>query len=362
MHHPRVTSARFTTGMARGLSTIPLVVGLASVANPTAAYAVTSVQCDTGALNTAIAQANANGQGTIQLAPRCIYSFATAVSGQDATPPITVPITFVGNGATLLRDTTATGLFRLLDVAVGGTATIRDLTIENGNVTGNGGGVLVQTGGTLNARSLTVKKNHAGGDGGGIDDQGTLGLTDSRVTDNTVAGFGGGIAVQTGGTASVNTTTVSGNTANSFAGGGVVNDGSITISSSSITRNHVATGDGGGLWNDAQMTVNDSTIANNIARDHGAGVTNAGGGSATFNRSTIEKNSAGLQAGGIYNVNPGSTLVLNVSHVTRNTAGSPPGGVFNGPGSVVVNKHSVILANTPTNCTGSPSPVAGCTN
>lgn len=120
-------------------------------------------------------------------------------------------------------------------------------------------------------------------------------------------------------------------------------------------------GDGGGLWNNYQMTVNDSTIVDNTASDHGGGVTNAQLGRATFNRSTIAKNTAGLLAGGIYNVDSGSYLVLNLSSVIKNKAGSAPGGVFNETGDVVVNKHSPITGNLPTNCVGSPSPVTGCT-
>ncbi|MER6433858.1 hypothetical protein ABT272_40075 [Streptomyces sp900105245] len=107
------------------------------------------------------------------------------------------------------------------------------------------------------------------------------------------------------------------------------------------------------------MAVNDSTIADNTARDHGGGATNADGGRLTFNDGTLRNNSAGLLAGGIYNVNPGSVLVLNISRVTRNTAGAAPGGVFNGAGSTVVNKQTVIRENAPTNC--SPSDVPGCT-
>ncbi|MFI9807767.1 hypothetical protein ACIHEJ_25955 [Streptomyces sp. NPDC052301] len=356
MRHPRPAPAR-TRSTARSLA-VCLVAGLTSVAGTAVAHADTHVRCGTAALNAAIVKANAAGKGTIVLARHCVYDFKTPYTGQDATPAITVPITFVGNGAVLRRDPGSAAHFRLLDVAVGGTAVLRDLTVEKGDVTGDGGGILVQRGGTLRAKSVTVKDNTAAGDGGGIDDRGTVELKASRLAGNTAALFGGGLAVESGGTAAVTGTKIYDNGARSFFGGGVLNDGSVTIEDSSVTHNHVDAGDGGGLWNDSQMTVNGSTIADNAARDHGGGVTNAGGGKATFNGSTIKNNSAGRQAGGVYNVNPGSTLVLNLSRVTRNTAGGPPGGVFNGPGSTVVNKHSVIKDNIPTNC--SPSVVPGC--
>lgn len=368
MRRPRPVSSRGTVGTARVVA-ISLVAGLASAANCVAAHAETHVRCDTASLNEAIVKANAAGGGTISLSRRCVYEFKAPFSGEDATPAITVPLTIVGNDAVLRRDSSSTAHFRLLDVGVGGKATLSQVTVKYGNVTGNGGGILVQSGGTLHAKSVTVRNNTAGGDGGGIDDQGTLKLTDSRVRDNTAAQFGGGLAVQpgdtvagvvqSGGTAAVEDTAVDGNTANGFAGGGVFNDGgTVSLSHSTVTGNHVNAGDGGGLWNDAQMTVNDSTIADNVARDHGGGATNAQGGRLTFNDSTVRNNTAGLLAGGIYNVNPGSILVLNVSRVTKNKAGGAPGGVFNGAGSTVVNKHSVITENTPTNC--SPSLVPGC--
>ncbi|MFE2509442.1 hypothetical protein ACFXC9_13440 [Streptomyces naganishii] len=357
-------SARCTVSTARALALIPLVAGLASVSNPAAAQSLRphSVRCDTAALIAAIDDANANGGGELSLSRRCVYDFRAPVSGQDATPAITVPLTIKGNGATLLRDPATTSHFRLIDVAVGGTAAVSHLTIRNGDVTGDGGGVLVQKGGTFRGVSITVQGNTASGDGGGIDDRGTLKLTGSLITDNTAL-LGGGLYIEPGGTADVIRTTVRDNKANSFAGGGVVNDsGAITIARDLIVGNSVATGDGGGLWNDGQMTVNDSEIADNTARDHGAGVTNAQGGKATFNQSTIRNNRAGLQAGGIYNVNADSTVVLNVSRVVKNSSANAPGGVYNGAGSAVVNKRSTIAENTPTNCTGSPSPVPGCTN
>ncbi len=168
-------SARCTVSTARALALIPLVAGLASVSNPAAAQSLRphSVRCDTAALIAAIDDANANGGGELSLSRRCVYDFRAPVSGQDATPAITVPLTIKGNGATLLRDPATTSHFRLIDVAVGGTAAVSHLTIRNGDVTGDGGGVLVQKGGTFRGVSITVQGNTASGDGGGIDDRGT---------------------------------------------------------------------------------------------------------------------------------------------------------------------------------------------
>ncbi|MFD1272627.1 hypothetical protein ACFQ51_14635 [Streptomyces kaempferi] len=90
------------------------------------------------------------------------------------------------------------------------------------------------------------------------------------------------------------------------------NDNRITISRSSITGNRVTAGDGGGLWNNFRMTVDDSTIVDNAASDHGGGVTNAQLGRATFNRSTIKRNTAVLVAA----VSTTSTLAPTSSSTT----------------------------------------------
>ncbi|MET9120888.1 right-handed parallel beta-helix repeat-containing protein [Streptomyces sp. NPDC004528] len=325
---------------------------------PAVAHSPERVRCGTSSLVAAITRANARGFGDLTLARGCVYDFTAPVAGEDATPPLRVPVTIDGNGATLRRGTTAR-LFRLLDVAARGRVTLSDLKIENGEVTGDGGGVLVRDRGTLRATSVRVTGNTARNNGGGIENMGTLKLVRSTVADNRAAASGGGISTE--GSASVVSTSIERNTAARFFGGGVFNDNRITITRSSITGNKVTAGDGGGLWNNFRMTVDDSTIADNTASDHGGGVTNAQLGRATFHRSTIKRNTALLLAGGIYNVNPGAHLVLDHSSVTKNGARNAPGGVFNDIGSVVVNKRSPITGNRPTNCVGSPSPVPGCT-
>ncbi|SEO29990.1 polymorphic outer membrane protein repeat-containing protein [Actinacidiphila rubida] len=344
----------------RSLAGVAAIVTAASAfsAGPAVARTPMGVRCSTAALVAAVKAANARGHGEISLAKRCVYDFTAPYSADDATPPIRGAVTIDGNGATLRRGTTAS-LFRLLDVAAGGKATISHVTIENGSVTGDGGGVRVQDHGKLQAASVLVKGNTADGDGGGIVNAGTLKLVRSRVIGNRATDSGGGIAGE--GDTSVVSTSIAGNTSSYFYGGGVFNDDVLSIVGSTITGNRVTAGDGGGLWNNWRMTVDRSTIAANNASDHGGGVTNADRGKATFRRSVIARNAAGLLAGGIYNVDSGTRLFLNFTSVTRNTAGGAPGGVFNDVGDTLVNHHSRIAGNRPTNCVGSPTPVAGCT-
>ncbi|MFN8665070.1 MAG: hypothetical protein U0075_24535 [Thermomicrobiales bacterium] len=124
------------------------------------------------------------------------------------------------------------------------------------------------------------------------------------------------------------------------SGGGVANAGTATVIRSSVTGNGVAgpsNPDGGGIENQGEMTLIDSTVTDNHAGNGGGGgIANSG------------------------------TLVLVQSHVSGNGAGwtdmfgnQLPGGIFNS-GSVELTDGSSVTDNSPTNCLGSPTPVAGC--
>ncbi|MFF9646631.1 hypothetical protein [Kitasatospora aureofaciens] len=368
-----------------------------------AAYAQTFVGCSTADLNTAITNANNSGGDTLFLSPGCDYDYTSALTGEDATPAITSRITIVGDGATIRRDPAATGTFRLIDIANGGTLSAWGLTIKNGNPTGDGGGVLVQGGGTLNATALTISGNtanrgagveiNAGGTatirattidgntaalaGGGIDNPGgSLDLSVSRLTNNTagtpLVGGGGGGYDQDDGTGTITATLISGNTS-TFAGGGIDHDGGpLHVSFSTISNNRalgVPTGSnhpgGGGIWtgpfNAAEtLTVDATTITGNSATSgDGGGIRNEFAGVLNLNASTVSDNNAGDRAGGIYN-GVGSTINLKLSRIIRNTSATAPGGVYNA--GTVTNSLSAIVVNSPTNCTPSPNPVPGCIN
>src|SRR5581483_5935615 len=80
----------------------------------------------TGDLITAIQNANtAGGATTITLASHTTFNFTSAdnsTNGTNALPVITASITIVGNGDTI--DRTGTNVFRLFDVASGGSLTL----------------------------------------------------------------------------------------------------------------------------------------------------------------------------------------------------------------------------------------------
>lgn len=147
-------------------------------------------------------------------------------------------VTLVGAG---VDDTTISGggAARVLQVNPGVTAEVSNLTVTNGAIEGDGGGISNQGALTL---FNTVLSDHtaAGGSGGAIDNTGTLTITNSTLSGSTADNSGGGIA--NSGTLVLTDTTLSNNTAD--LGGAISNIGTLAISGSTFTGN-TAQGDAG---------------------------------------------------------------------------------------------------------------------
>ncbi|MFB7663532.1 hypothetical protein ACFC1R_06210 [Kitasatospora sp. NPDC056138] len=183
---------------------------------------------------------------------------------------------------------------------------------------------------SLRLCDATISNGDADGDfGGGIANFGTLVVTDSRIRDNR-GNFSGGIGGVAGTTTTITDSMITGNHA-VHNGGGVANDGDMTVSRSRIIGNS-ADQLGGGIANDGTLRIDDSNVNENQA---GTG----GGGLATFGNVTV-------------------TVVR--SNINNNRSAVAPGGVYN-DGSSVTLTRSRVNGNTPTNCVGSPTTVAGCT-
>ena len=131
------------------------------------------------ALITAINQANIlGGANTITLtapttSPYALTAVNNTLHGATGLPVIASGdnLTIVGDGDTIERSTVAgTQVFRLLDVADGGTLTLRNLTLQNGLAFGTGvaaQGVAIYSAGTLTLDGVTVSGNIAKGSNGG---------------------------------------------------------------------------------------------------------------------------------------------------------------------------------------------------
>jgi len=231
----------------------------------------------------------------------------------------------VGNADLVVRDCAVTGnraeigggLSNFSDPGTSNFKLVR--TTVSRNVAGQGGGgVYLVGGGALTLLQSTVRRNLAGSNGGGINAT-TVTLTRSTVSGNAaVSGFGGGI--EAGGTVTLTSSTVSGNSAGS-AGGGIDAD-SVTLTSSTVSGN-TAGDHGGGVYAFSTATLTSSTVSGNSAGGAGGGVYAFS--TATLTSSTVSGNSAGGAGGGIFGAD---TVTLTSSTVSGNSSGSIGGGIF----------------------------------
>jgi hypothetical protein len=198
-----------------------------------------------------------------------------------------------GNNATL--DGNKQG--RVLRIG-GGTVTVRDLKITNGQTTSLGGGIYIGTAAVLINVLVT---GNAGG------------------TNN----FGGGIEADFHSSLTVINSTVSGNTAGG-SGGIDAFMAKVSITNSSVTGNHAtgATTDGclfggvyyscaGGIWNyHGTLALTNSVVSGNDAAYRGGGM----------------RNDASLDGDG--NPTDGITILAGTSAIGSNIAGNQGGGIW----------------------------------
>lgn len=234
-------------------------------------------------LRDALAAAAATGTGNITFAPTV---FATAQTITLSNGTLNIPSNTTINGATSGSGATLTNLvtvggggassnFSVFTVGSGViAASISNLTIANGNATGNGGGIL--NSGTLSISSSTLRGNSAC-NGGGIYNSGTLTVTGSTLASNYGAGYatncgnGGGGIDNASGTLTISDSTFAGN--NSAPGGAILADnGTITVANSTFYGNSaIAEKVGGAIFiNNATVTVSGSVFSGNSAAGGGA--------------------------------------------------------------------------------------------
>jgi hypothetical protein len=264
----------------------------------------------TGSLRAALASAN---DGDI--------IDATGISGTilltTGELQITHAVTITGSGVDNLT-VDGNGTFRVFDNLASG-VTINDLTITNGSISGNGGGILNEGGNsaTLRLSDCTISGNSADFGGGIFNSNGTLTVNNCTVSDNDAGFSGGGIfnsALEGAATLVVTSSTISGNSANSNDGGGIFS------------------GAGGTVQSVASLTVSNSTVSGNAAAGNGGAIANASDlinlSRATVSNSTLSDNSASGDGGGIYNA---GTALLQIGNTILD-AGSGEN-IFNSGGA-----------------------------
>ena len=241
-------------------------------------------------LRSAIEAANARpGSDTISL-PSGTFTLTIAGANEDAGATGDLDITgdlTINGQATSSTIIDGNSLDRVFEV-LGGSTTISNVTIRNGlDLSGVGGGGLLNAGGQVKLSSVAVMGNRAVGDAGLPGFNGGSGA-------NAVAGVNGGNGSNTG-------------------GGGILNAaGSLTITGGVVAMNQAIGGAGGqgGLGGNATGPnggLSSSSLADtgapggkggNGGNAFGGGVLNAAGASLTIDGTTFSANQALAGAGG----------------------------------------------------------------
>jgi predicted outer membrane repeat protein len=272
----------------------------------------------------------------------------TITGGSGSPEPFTSSI--VGGGITNF------GSLTLTDSTVSG-----NTAFEVGTGGGKGGGIF--NGGEYSPEaSLTITDSTVSGNethywGGGIgNEEGSVTLNDSTVSRNTARQEGGGIAQAFRGSLTITDSTVADNTAVAVylgLGGGIaVIEGSLTLTNSTVRGNAASLG-GGGIYGSTtiisgggrnSLTLDNSAVTRNTATGsfelegtkylgHGGGILDRAGTVTLNGASSVSRNEAAGDGGGIYS---GKTLerqadsvrLNDSSSVTRNTAGGDGGGIY----------------------------------
>ncbi|MFQ6026024.1 MAG: choice-of-anchor Q domain-containing protein [Dehalococcoidia bacterium] len=278
-----------------------------------------------------------------------IYELTLEGAGEDksATGDLDITDNLIIKGAGMDRTVIdGKGLDRVLEVGSRDEVHLSRLTIRNGAVSGDGGGIFSD--GVLTLLEVAVQDNTASDDAGGIFNSRTLTLIDSRVTGNLAAGDdGGGILVTESDTLTVVNSTISDNTA-ADDGGALRNEGTATISGSAISGNRATGdgGDGGGIRNDGKMTITASTLSGNTAADDGGAIANEG--ELALTNSTVSGNTAaGDDGGGVIVADSGELTVVH-STITHNSATDDGGGIRVAGKTAL--KGTILANNSSSNC------------
>jgi len=230
-------------------------------------------------------------------------AFELSLGGADDTAAlgdldITQPLILLGNGAsnTIISGNSIDRVFHILGATTN--VVIQGVTIQDGNTSGYGGGIL--------------------------NDSSTLALNNSVVRNNTSSSSGGGGLASLGSAQTeVNNSAIGPGNTTGVGGGGVYNDSQLILSNSTVSGNSAIAG--GGLYSLSSgkvITVTQSTITGNTG-------TNGGGGIRNFQSTGFLQNSivAGNSGGGggpdCLNANAMTSLGYNLVGQNGSANGCP---------------------------------------
>jgi predicted outer membrane repeat protein len=237
----------------------------------------------------------------------------------SALPTVTQDLTINGNNTII----SGANSFRVFDLGAV-TVNMSNLTIANGNVPGNGGGINMSD--DSSTAGTTLSLNHV-------------------FFSNNHSNIGGAIFAPRG-TLTVASSNFSGNGAGS-SGGAILGNATLVVIDSTFSSN-TAVGVGGAMYLLSIAIISGSTFSSNSASSGGAIFIFQNVGSATLTNVTISGNSAKNNGGGML-ANVGTTILNNVT-ITVNTADSDNDGVGDGGGifrevATVQVQNSIIAGN-----------------
>ncbi len=244
-----------------------VLLGLIAVGAPKGVFAAgvvgtgTPESCTEAALDAALA---GGGLVTFNCGPAPVTITLTAAKVITAEMAAT---TVDGGGLITLDGNRAYGVWAFA-VAQGGTLSVQNITIANGNADFGGG---IGSGGTLNVNNCTFVGNWAASRGGGIFVAltGTLTVSNSTFSGNSAGGSGcgfGGAIHNYGITATVSNSTFSGNSVTCGSGGAIYNyGGTLALTSSTVSGSSANVG--AIFASEGTLTVTNSIIANNTGGD-----------------------------------------------------------------------------------------------
>jgi parallel beta-helix repeat protein len=214
--------------------------------------------------------------------------------------PVTVK-SVNGAGATLVDGSRSHRVF-----TIAGDAILEGLTITNGHVAGNGGGVYLERGGGL--VDCVIAGNDSSNFGGGgvyIDLTGTV--TRCLISGNTAANQGGAGAYLAGGGA-IRDSVITGNQLAVSGGGGVYLGGGGLVQNSMIRANTAP--ESGGVRCDSLGILENCLLIGNTASEGGGGGISLYYGGLVRNCTVSDNTSAGIDysSGGIYCENGGAVI------------------------------------------------------
>ncbi len=330
---------RFVTGLVLVGATVGAGLG-AVVLDAASAGAASPITVNTTVDSSTVTAANCTPGAEVPGACNLRDALAEA-SGGDTLINLPDPNTIGGSGHIYPVLSSAGELF-VNDV--GHTVTITGTTgaattILKAQCTGLGCSVTtrvlhVATGTTADISGITAEGGvitGTGPGGGGILNDGTLNLSSSNVTGNT-ANSGGGVYLEAG-AATLTGDTITANRAGS--GGGItMEDGTNVISGSSVDDNNTTSSEGGGV-DIEDRSPGDSASLSNVDVSHNAAAEDGGGlyvgnQSATSNNPvtltnvTADNNTASGGGGGLYVSNDGAgggTVTMTGGSANNNSCG-----------------------------------------